>query len=202
MKKIFDVNTLLLLQIKKVEEWHIKEVLTHERDTFYNLVLIQHFTNFKLWHHEDQAREKSVSDSIIADIKRKIDKLNQKRNDQIEIIDEWIVKSLSDLKLQSLENAKMNSETPGNLIDRLSINSLKIYHMGEEALRKNITFSHKENCSQKLNILIEQRHDLGNCLHDLLSDLEKGLKILKVYRQLKMYNDPELNPKLYKSSRT
>ena len=102
--------------------------------------------------------------------------------------------------MEKESDARLNSETPGNLIDRLSINALKIYHMDEETRREKASREQKEKCEVRLGILKEQREDLGKCLDELIGDLETGRKILKVYRQLKMYNDPSLNPVLYKKS--
>ena len=202
MRYLFDIESLLQRQLDQVVEWHQNPFKSDTCSGFIYLFSAQHFTNFELWHQEDHARDDETSNSRLAEIKRSIDSLNQKRNDQIEELDEWLCSGLENLAVETEADARMNSETPGNLIDRLSINSLKIYHMDEETRRVGKSVEQKMNCRAKLRILKEQRRDLGNCLDELIGDLETGKKILKVYRQLKMYNDPSLNPVLYRKSET
>lgn len=150
--------------------------------------------NFNLWHEEDKARDPHASDSLIATVKRNIDKLNQMRNDTIEVLDDKIIATLDS---NQPENLPMNSETPGSIVDKLSINALKIYHMHEQTERADATADHIEKCTQKLAILRAQAGDLQNCLSSLIDDLMHGKKRMKLYRQMKMYNDPTLNPVLY-----
>ena len=194
---LIDVDGLLQRQLSLVNEWHKSESNPENSDSFYQLVYEQHCTNFKLWHEEDNARDPNASDNLIATVKRSIDRLNQKRNDEIEKIDAGLLKKLEQHSVKILEDATLNSETPGSIIDRLSISALKIYHMDEETRREEAPKEHQENCNNKLMILREQRQDLGRCLMELLEDLISGRKILKVYRQMKMYNDSSLNPVLY-----
>jgi hypothetical protein len=131
----------------------------------------------------------------IVEAKRNIDQYNQARNNAMEKIDEWI---LNYLELAGVQTAdKLHSETPGMMIDRLSIMQLKRYHMEEETLRADATEEHKAKCLARLNVLDEQIGDLSNCLIDILNQLERGALKFKVYRQFKMYNDPSLNPQLY-----
>ena len=200
MRHLFEVELLLRRQLDEVVKWHRNPFDAGTCSEFVRLVSAQHYTNFKLWHQEDRARDPEASDSTVAEIKRTIDRLNQKRNDQIEALDEWLLQGLKNLNVETESDARLNSETPGNLIDRLSINALKIYHMDEETRREKASREQKEKCEVRLGILKEQREDLGKCLDELIGDLETGRKILKVYRQLKMYNDPSLNPVLYKKS--
>ena len=155
-----------------------------------------HRCNCLLWDEEDLARRRSVPDAEIAANKRAIDGYNQKRNDAIERIDEELLKLV-----KNNEQARLNSETPGAMIDRLSILSLKIHHMRLQTLRSDVARAHIEECQAKLNRLNEQRTDLASCLDRLLSDVERGEARFKVYRQFKMYNDPSLNPAVYGESK-
>jgi hypothetical protein len=158
-----------------------------------------HRCNCLLWDEEDLARRRNVPDAEIAKNKRAIDSYNQKRNDAIERVDEQLLISLSDGKKN--EAAPLSSETPGAMIDRLSILSLKIHHMRLQTLRADVGREHIENCLQKLNRLNEQRTDLAACLDRLLADLARGEARFKIYRQFKMYNDPALNPAMYGETR-
>ncbi|MCB1159295.1 MAG: DUF4254 domain-containing protein [Leptospiraceae bacterium] len=151
------------------------------------------------WHTEDIIRKPDLPvDEFIA-AKRKIDDLNQKRVDTVEWIDDYITQQFVSISTQA--NARMNSETPAWLIDRMSILELKIYHMEEQTRRTDVGNEHLKNCQIKLNILLEQRKDLAICLDELMEDLGKGIKYVKVYRQMKMYNDKTLNPALYNTEK-
>ena len=197
---LFRTEKLLKQQLKEVELWHnvLPQSDFSEPTDFHALVSIQHQVNFELWHQEDMARDPDVSDSIIASVKRAIDVLNQRRNDLIEQMDQFLLNILRVENVKNDADTEMNSETPGSMIDRLSINALKIYHMDEEVQRKEITAEHRNKCAGKLSVLQEQREDLEQCLSKLLADLSSGEKRLKVYRQMKMYNDESLNPLLYR----
>ena len=197
---LFETEKLLKQQLKEVELWHniLPQSDFSEPTDFHALVSIQHQVNFELWHQEDMARDPDVSDSIIASVKRAIDVLNQRRNDLIEQMDQFLLNILRVENVKNDADTEMNSETPGSMVDRLSINALKIYHMDEEVQRKEITAEHRNKCAGKLSVLQEQREDLEQCLSKLLADLSSGEKRLKVYRQMKMYNDESLNPVLYR----
>ena len=156
-----------------------------------------HRCNCLLWDEEDLARRRSVPDAEIAANKRAIDGYNQKRNDAIERIDEQLLMLFKDVD----EKARLNSETPGAMTDRLSILSLKIHHMRLQTLRSDVGRAHVDECQAKLNRLTEQRADLAACLDQLLADVGRGEARFKVYRQFKMYNDPALNPAVYGESK-
>ena len=158
-----------------------------------------HRHNRLLWDEEDLARRKTVPDTEIAKNKRAIDGFNQKRNDAIERIDEELLSSLADVKRR--ESAKLNSETAGAMIDRLSILSLKIHHMRLQTERTDVDRAHIDSCRAKLARLDEQRTDLAACLDRLLAECSRGESYFKVYRQFKMYNDPALNPAVYGESK-
>ena len=158
-----------------------------------------HFHNSRLWEQEDLARRKQAPDSEIAGNKRAIDHHNQKRNDAIERIDEALLACLE--KTARKKTARLNSETAGAMIDRLSILALKIRAMREQTLRTDVDKAHIESCRAKLERLMEQRADLAGCLDRLLEEAARGESYFKVYRQFKMYNDPNLNPAVYNEAR-
>jgi len=197
---MIDTHNLPDKMYNLISEWHIKDNFNQQtlREGLDDAIVMLVRYNYELWHQEDMARDPNASDSDIARVKRNIDKLNQKRNDMIEQVDEIISVLLSDKNIQLSNSATMNSETPGSIIDRLSINMLKIYHMKEQTERKDASQEHIEKCRSKLKILQMQKDDLSRCLNELMEDLIKGNKFFKVYRQMKMYNDPNLNPVLYK----
>lgn len=157
----------------------------------------QHMMNFKLWHVEDQARRKDVGDDVISRCKRTIDGYNQRRNDFMEKIDNCVVNMCAPFMPKDKGNAKYNTESIGAAVDRLSILSLKIYHMEEETQRTDVDQKHIDNCKMKLATLREQRDDLFNSILELIDDYAQGIKCPKIYYQFKMYNDPALNPALY-----
>jgi len=185
---------------------HPKEAHTHPKDDtaaphslaapgdrFMKAVLAQHRANFDLWHQEDMARDMSATAENIATVKHAIDQLNQNRNDLVEKIDEMLLNSLASQNC----DAPLHSEPPGLIIDRLSILALKIYHTREEAQRETATNAHRHRNEYRLGILEEQRSDLADCLDALWKQVLAGERRFKVYRQMKMYNDPQLNPVLY-----
>ena len=200
---MFKISELLEKQLNEVLQWHVKspEPDYLGKSDFPSLVSRQHYVNFELWHQEDMARDPDAPDSKIAAVKRAIDVLNQRRNDMIEQMDQYLLTVLQKNNIQYNSDAEMNSETPGSIIDRLSINALKIYHMDEEIQRADVEDEHRKKCSGKLSVLNDQRNDLKKSLETLLADLNNGKKRLKVYQQMKMYNDENLNPILYKKEK-
>jgi Protein of unknown function (DUF4254) len=156
------------------------------------LAMAQHRSNFELWHEEDKARVPEVSDAEIARVKRAIDVLNQRRNDLVEKMDTWLME-----RLEQDAFAPLHSETPGLMVDRLSILALKIYHTREEAHRVSATEAHRLRNEERLALLEEQQDDLAGCLDALWAEVLEGTRRFKLYRQMKMYNDPELNPAVY-----
>lgn len=157
----------------------------------------QHLFNYRLWHEEDLARCPDASDSEIAGVKRRIDRLNQQRNDWIERIDDELARWLADHRITSGSGARLNTETPGSAMDRLSILALRIYHLEEQLLRTDCPPEHIESVRAKLRICACQRDDLIDAASELLDGIVTGAVRHRTYRQLKMYNDPSLNPRLY-----
>ncbi|BBD07899.1 DUF4254 domain-containing protein [Desulfovibrio ferrophilus] len=156
----------------------------------------EHQANYQLWHVEDEARRVDVGPEIIADCKRRIDGLNQRRNDLIEKVDACLVPLVSPL-IPAEAPERYNTETVGTALDRLSIIALKIFHMREQTERDDVDQEHLDSCRSKLAVLEEQRDDLARSVSELLEEYAAGTKRPKVYYQFKMYNDPKLNPSLY-----
>lgn len=201
MPKFITPSSIQILQLHDAAlsspTWPSEDSLRHKgSQSLLELIEVNHFYNTQLWNEEDLARRQKVSDSEIAKNKRAIDKFNQSRNDFIEKIDDFIL--MHHASNANFENAKQNSETVGAIIDRLSILSLKIFHMTIQTNRADASVDHKKTCSNKLNILNMQRNDLAKCLDDLVSDYQQGIRYFKQYKQFKMYNDPNLNPQIYK----
>ena len=195
---MLDIRQITALHANTVRLWHSQPVNNSHRDFLY-LVCEQHKYNFLLWHEEDLARSREASDQQIAQVKRNIDQLNQKRNDWIERVDDGLKRMLDERGIVPTAGAKWNTETPGATIDRLSILALRIYHMEEQTERSDATAEHISKSQEKLAVLRTQHEDLSTALGELLADLFTGRKRLKLYRQMKMYNDPTLNPHLYQS---
>jgi len=162
------------------------------------LVARQHQANCELWHIEDEARAPGATDAEVAAVKRRVDRTNQRRNDLAEVLDRRLLAWLNDRGLPN-PAADLNSESPGLIIDRLSILSLKIYHTREESNRADAPAGHIERNRERLAILVEQRLDLANCLDALWQQTLAGTRRFRLYRQLKMYNDPALNPSIYRN---
>lgn len=178
-------------------DWHLDHQL-YELSPPWTDIQLNHHHNFVLWHQEDLARRDDIPDSAIKQAKRAIDRSNQLRNNAMEHFDEWLLITLSNLGSCS-STQPLHTETPGMIVDRLSILALKAYHMAEQAARTTATREHRALCDSKYRTICMQTVDLLACLDMLLVDLAAGRKGFKVYRQFKMYNDPQLNPQLYVS---
>ncbi len=148
------------------------------------------------WHFEDIIRDPQIDPAEALVLKRRIDKSNQDRTDLVERIDSWFWTKYKDIAVRP--DATINTESPAWAVDRLSILALKIYHMKEQVERPDASEEHKAKCQQKLDVLLEQRKDLSTAIDQLLADIEAGKKYMKVYKQMKMYNDKSTNPVLYK----
>ena len=198
---LVDARALAQLHEEQNARWHQPSSFPDSRDganaagSLQSLVTALHRANFELWHAEDDARRPEAEHAATAAAKRTIDRINQQRNDAVEQIDELLLTELA--VVHRCEDAEQHSETPGMMIDRLSILSLKMFHTAEEMARPNAPAGHQERNAGRLALLREQRYDLTSCLDRLWSDLCAGRRFFKRYRQLKMYNDPELNPVLY-----
>ena len=167
----------------------------YEAGTIDDVLFRKNWIDAVQWHMEDIIRDPAIDPVEALALKRRIDKSNQDRTDLVELIDSFFLDKYKNVKV--LPDATINTESPAWAIDRLSILTLKIYHMREEANRPDATAEHKARCEQKLAVLMEQKKDLSMALDQLLSDIRDGKKYMKVYKQMKMYNDPALNPVLY-----
>ncbi|SFN44280.1 Protein of unknown function [Chitinophaga sp. YR627] len=168
----------------------------YEKSAFEHLLYLKNWIDTVQWHLEDIIRDPLIDPVKALEIKRWIDRSNQERTDVVEYVDSYFLEQYKNTA--PVAGAAINTESPAWAIDRLSILALKIYHMREEATRPDATSEHREACQRKLDILLEQRQDLGSAITQLLEDIAAGRKYMKVYKQMKMYNDPSLNPVLYK----
>jgi len=169
------------------------------KEKFEHLLYLKNWIDTVQWHFEDIIRNPNIDPVVALTLKRKIDASNQERTDMVEYIDGYFLQKYSAVEIKV--GAKINSESPAWAFDRLSILALKIYHMNEEANRKEASQDHRDKCQAKLNVLLEQRTDLSTAIDDLLNDIEGGHKFMKVYKQMKMYNDDDLNPVLYQNKK-
>ena len=193
MPPLLNVRAILRTHDQANTAWHEARLVEPPADELFAFILRQHHANFDLWHEEDDARSPDASDARITEVKHAIDRLNQQRNDLVEQIDQLL---LSFAQPQN-EAAPLHSETPGLIIDRLSILALKLYHTAEEAHRASANEQHRARNLTRLAVLEQQRADLAGCLDQLWSQVLTGQRRFKLYKQMKMYNDPELNPVLY-----
>lgn len=189
---------------KNVETYHIKDKIDYNpdfklKDKFEELLLVKNWIDIVQWHLEDMVRDPNINPSEGLKIKHKIDKSNQERTNKVEIIDKKIFDHFIDVKIK--KNAKYRTESIGWAIDRLSILSLKIYHMKIETTRQDVKLEHINLCIKKVDILNQQKNNLQSAIDDLIEDTKKGLIKPQIYLQMKMYNDQNLNPILYKNKK-
>jgi hypothetical protein len=186
-----------------INNYHVHNNIDQPIENPYRISTIEHLLYLKCWidtvqwHMEDVVRNPAIDPAEGLQWKRRIDASNQERTDVVEYIDSYFLEEYKDIVAKP--TAKINSESPAWVVDRLSILALKIYHMREETTRDGASDEHKRVCTDKLNILLAQRTDLSGSLDELLTDIQNGDKYMKVYKQMKMYNDPSLNPILYNS---
>ncbi|KGO83299.1 hypothetical protein Q763_04620 [Flavobacterium beibuense F44-8] len=171
----------------------------YSKDQIEHLLYAKNWIDTVQWHLEDIIRDPQIDPVAALALKRRIDASNQDRTDMVEYIDSYFLNKYQDVTVK--DNAKTNSESPAWAIDRLSILALKIYHMQEEVNRTDASPEHIAKCQEKLNVLLEQKTDLSTAIDELLADIESGDKFMKVYKQMKMYNDEELNPVLYQNKK-
>ena len=184
-----------------INDYHVKDNVDtainnpYDRDSIENRLYLKCWIDTVQWHLEDIIRDPHIDPVDALSLKRRIDRSNQDRTDLVEQIDSYFRMKYSDVEVRP--DATINTESPAWAIDRLSILALKIYHMKEQVERTDATAEHKEKCQKKLDVLLEQQVDLSTAINQLLDDIETGRKYMKVYRQMKMYNDPSTNPVLY-----
>jgi len=185
---------------KSIAQYHIEDqvdqpiVNPYPQDEISHLLFAKNWIDTVQWHYEDLIRDPDIEPSAALELKRKIDASNQNRTDLVEIIDDYFREQYREVTPHA--KATINTESPAWAIDRLSILALKIYHMQEEVERKDATASHRAQCQAKLDVLMEQESDLSTAIDQLLEDIAAGRKYMKVYKQMKMYNDEEMNPVL------
>lgn len=204
MKYLDLSNKALKIFRESVDKYHITNKVDQKFNNPYNdkslsnLLYKKNWIDTVQWHLEDIIRDPSIDSKKGMEIKRKIDLSNQKRTDLVEYIDDYFLNAFKKIKIK--KNSTHNSETLAWALDRLSILVLKIYHMNEEVERDEASIEHREKCRNKLEILNLQKEDLSKAIDQLILDIQKGIKYIKVYKQMKMYNDISLNPILYKKS--
>ena len=190
--------------VKVINDYHLIDDVDqdihnpYERGTIEYDLYVKNWIDTVQWHLEDIIRDPHINPVDALDLKRRIDKSNQDRTDLVERIDSYFLELYHDLT--PLADASINTESPAWAIDRLSILALKIFHMQEQVSRTDATEEHRQRCEAKLGILLEQQRDLSLAIDQLLDDIKAGRKYMKVYRQMKMYNDPSTNPVLYKNN--
>ena len=196
-------NTAWEIFNQSINDYHVKDNVDEPvknqfpNGTLERILYAKNWIDTVQWHLEDIIRDENIEPLEALKIKRRIDSSNQQRTDLVEFIDSWFLQKYENITPEP--DAKINSETPAWAVDRLSILALKVYHMSLEANRSSATEEHRFNCTSKLNVLLEQKKDLSEAIDQLLFDIENGKIKMKVYKQMKMYNDETLNPVLYQN---
>ena len=190
------VISLQSLHRDSIPAWKTEGIVLSQHDLF-QPIEENHAFNFQLWQAEDRARRKDRGDEFVVQAKREIDHYNQQRNDRMERIDDLL---LQQLLPASPETCPVHSETPGMMIDRLSILALKAYHMTLQTQRNEVEAEHRQQCLEKLSVINAQQQQLYRCLGQLLQELQQKTRTVQRYHQFKMYNNPSLNPELYRTS--
>lgn len=187
---------------RSIEDYHVHDNVDteisnpFENKTLEQILYAKNWIDTVQWHFEDIIRDENINPTEALKLKRRIDSSNQHRTDLVEYIDSWFLEKYKDILPK--DSAKINTETPAWAVDRLSILALKVYHMAQEANRESASEEHRANCQKKLDVLLVQKEDLSTSINQLLQDIENGDVKMKVYKQMKMYNDESLNPVLYK----
>ncbi|RRA95215.1 DUF4254 domain-containing protein [Paenimyroides viscosum] len=171
----------------------------YEKGSIEHLLYAKNWVDTVQWHYEDIIRDPQIDPVAALELKRKIDASNQVRTDMVEYIDSYFLDKYKNVQVKP--NARINTESPAWAMDRLSILALKIYHMQEEATRPDASEDHRAKCQAKLDVLLEQKQDMFTSISQLIEDIENGDKFMKAYKQMKMYNDEELNPVLYQNKK-
>lgn len=188
---------------QSIKDYHVFDDVNHEinnpyeQGTIESCLYLKNWIDTVQWHFEDIIRDPEIDPKEALVLKRRIDKSNQDRTDLVEMIDSYFLDKYKDVEVK--QDATINTESPAWAVDRLSILALKIYHMKEQVERTDASEEHKATCQKKLNVLLEQQKDLSSAIDQLIDDIANGKKYMKVYRQMKMYNDPSTNPILYAS---
>lgn len=193
MSFLFSTSSLTALHKECILLWN-NGGIHYQHQGIYQLVEENHAFNYQLWNTEDKARRDDMGAEFVYRAKREIDAFNQQRNNRMEAMDEWFFHALQPAQPHE---CPVNSESPGMIIDRLSILALKAYHMGLQTTRQEVHEEHRANCTQKLATINQQLEQLSSCLQQLLDEIKNKTRTFRIYHQFKMYNDPKLNPQLY-----
>lgn len=190
---------------QSIQDYHINDNVDeieknpYEKSSLEQILYSKNWIDTVQWHLEDIIRDENIEPVKALEIKRRIDASNQKRTDLVEFIDSWFLHQYQNIEPNA--DARINTETPAWAVDRLSILALKVYHMEIETKRETATTEHQQKCQTKLNVLLEQKRDLSLAIDQLLENIENGSVRIKTYKQMKMYNDEELNPILYQNKK-